>query len=58
MTLKAKKKFFHHNWVWCRLHGIHFDDLKKINGNFVRYSKKCDIKKIKLFGGYFYAGIN
>lgn len=43
MTLKLKKKFFNHNSFWCQLHGIWYDHVSSINGNFVRYSNKCAV---------------
>ena len=43
MTLKRKKMFFHHHWFWCQLHGIWKGNVNKINGNFVRYTKRCEV---------------
>lgn len=43
MTLKAKKRFFRKNSFWCQLHGIWYDHVNNIDGNFVRYSKKCEV---------------
>lgn len=43
MTLKRKKRFFKCHWFWCQLHGIYKENVNKINGCFVRYTKGCEI---------------
>ena len=44
MTLKRKKRFFRRNFFWCQLHGIWYCNCGDITGDFVRYSKKCEVK--------------
>lgn len=44
MTLKSKKKFFKKNWFWCLLHGFDKYHLNRFNGNFMRHTKKCEVK--------------
>lgn len=44
MKLWKKRKFYNHHWFWCQLHGITFFHLDRINGDFIRFTKHCEVK--------------